>query len=112
MLYIQKSKQYAYKSKTTPQRTQGYNRERHNTPNRKHCNLVIAKIDNDVDTTEVYTYDESDEETNSVELLDIVEDVDEQDYHTDSSSESEEDTYLTPPGYIPPTPPDHGEMRE
>ena len=76
------------------------------------ANLVIAKIDNDVDTTDVYTYDESDKETNSVELLDIVEDVDEQDYHTDSSSESEEDTYSTPPGYIPPTPPDHGEMRE
>ena len=31
--------------------------------------------------------------------------MDKQDYHTNSSSESEEDTYSTPPGYIPPTPP-------
>ena len=76
------------------------------------ANLVIAEIDNEVDTTDVYTDDKSDEETNAVELSDIVEDVDEQDYHTVSSSESEEDTYSTPPGYIPPTPPDHGEMRE
>merc|ERR1712240_740595 len=66
-------------------------------------NLVIAEIDDEVDTTDVYTDDESDKETNAVELSNIVEDVDEQDYHTDSGSESEED--MTPPGYIPPTPP-------
>ena len=52
----------------------------------------------------MYTDDESDEETNAVELSDIVEDVDEQDYHTDSGSESGEDA-PTPPGYIPPIPP-------
>ena len=50
-------------------------------------NLVIAEIDNKVDTTDVYTDDESNEETNAVELSDIVEDVDKQDYHTDSGSE-------------------------
>merc|ERR1712240_167242 len=67
-------------------------------------NLVIAVIDDEVDTTDVYTDDKSDEETNAVELSDIVEDVDEQDYHTDSGSESGEDA-PTPPGYIPPAPP-------
>ena len=67
------------------------------------ANLVIAKIDDEVDTTDVYTDDESNEETNAVELSDIVEDVDKQDYHTDSGSESEEDT--TPSRYIPPTHP-------
>ena len=67
------------------------------------ANLVIAKIDDEVDTTDVYTDDESNEETNAVELSDIVEDLDKQDYHTDSGSESEEDT--TPSRYIPPTHP-------
>ena len=61
------------------------------------ANLVTAEIDDDVDTTDVYTDDKSDEETNAVELSDIVEDVDEQDYHTDIGSESVEDA-PTPPG--------------
>ena len=50
-------------------------------------NLVFTEIDNEVDTTDVYTDDESNEETNAVELSDIVEDLDKQDYHTDSGSE-------------------------
>ena len=64
----------------------------------------MAEIDDEVDTADVYTDNESDEETNAVELSDIVEDVNEQDYQTESGSESGEDTPV-PPGYIPPTPP-------
>ena len=71
-------------------------------------NLVFAEIDDEVDTTDVYTDDESDEETNAVELSDIIEDMDEQDYHTDS--ESEED--MTPLDTSHPHLPDRGGMRE
>ena len=63
----------------------------------------MAEIDDKVDTADVYTDNESDEETNAVELSDIVKDVNEQDYQTESSSEPGEDI-LVPPGYIPPTP--------
>ena len=73
-------------------------------PTGNSANLVMAEIDDEVDTTNVYTDNESDEETNAVELSDIVEDVNEQDYQTESGSESGEDTPV-PPGYIPPTPP-------
>ena len=73
-------------------------------PTRNGANLVIAEIDNKVDTTNIYKDDKSDEDTNALELSDIIKDVDEQDYHTDSGSESGENI-PTPPGYIPPTPP-------
>ena len=72
-------------------------------PSGNGANLVIAEIDDEVDTRDIYTDDESDEETNAVELSDTVEDVDEQDYRTESGSDAE-DTQ-TPPGYVPPTPP-------
>ena len=68
------------------------------------ANLVMAAVDDEVDTTDIYTDYESDKETNAVELSDIVKDVDEQDYRTESGRDSEDDTQM-PPGYIPPTPP-------
>ena len=39
-----------------------------------------------------------------MEFSDIVEDVDKQDYRTESGSDSEDDTQM-PPGYVLPTPP-------
>ena len=63
-------------------------------------NLVIAKIDNEVDTVDIYTDDESDE-ANAAELYGVIEDVDEPEYHTDSESEEEKKAH----GYVPPTPP-------
>ena len=73
-------------------------------PTRNGANLVMAEIDDEVDIADVYTDNESDEKTNAVELSGIVEDVNEQDYQTESGSESGEDTPV-PPRYIPPTPP-------
>ena len=43
----------------------------------------MAEDDDEVDTRDIYTDDESDEETNAVELSDIIDEVDEQDYHTE-----------------------------
>ena len=67
------------------------------------ANLVMAEDDDEVDTRDIYTDDESDEETNAVELSDIIKKVDEQDYHTESGSDSESTDI--PEDYAPPTSP-------
>ena len=64
---------------------------------------MIAEDDDVVDTRDIYTDDESDEETNAVKLSDTIGEVDENDYHTESDSDSESTD--TPDGYAPPTPP-------
>ena len=66
----------------------------------------MAEDDNKVDTRDIYTDDESDEETNAVELSDTIDDVDEQDYQTESDSDSENTE--TPSGYAPPLRLDQG----
>ena len=66
----------------------------------------MAEDDDEVDTRDIYTDDESDEETNAVELSDIIDEVDEQDYRTESDSDSE--STETPSGYAPPLHPNQG----
>ena len=67
------------------------------------ANLVMAEDDDEVDTRDIYTDDESDEETNAVELSDFIDEVDKQGYHTESGSDSENND--TTNGCAPPTPP-------
>ena len=63
----------------------------------------MAEDDDEVDTRDIYTDDESDKETNAVELSDTIDEVDKQDYRTESDSDSESTD--TPADYAPPTPP-------
>ena len=74
--------------------------DQHPQPGNGSQNLVIAEIDDEVDTTDIYTDDELDK-ANVVELSGELEDVDEQEYYTDSESDEEVEKC----GYVPPTPP-------
>ena len=58
-------------------------------------------IDDDSDSTEVYTSDEESQGANAAQLSNDSESVDGQEYYSDSQSDEEDDT----DGYTPPTPP-------
>ena len=64
-------------------------------------NLVIAEIDNSVESTEIYTSDDESEEANAAQLCDESESIDDQEYYSDGQMDKEEGVG----NYAPPTPP-------
>ena len=52
-------------------------------PGKGSQNLVIAEIDDDVDSTEIYTSDEESQEANLARISDESESVDDQEYYSD-----------------------------
>ena len=69
--------------------------------------MVITEIDDDVDTTDIYMDNESDE-VNMAQLSGESESVDEQEYYSDGETDEEDSVGR----YVPPTPPSQGRRLE
>ena len=63
--------------------------------------MVIAKIDDDVDSTEIYTSDDESDEANVAQLCNESESIDNQEFYSDGQMDKEEGVG----DHAPPTPP-------
>ena len=63
--------------------------------------MVIAKIDDDVDSTEIYSSDDESDEANVAQLCNESESIDNPEYYSDGQMDKEESVG----DYAPPTPP-------
>ena len=64
-------------------------------------NLVVAKVNDDMDSTEIFTSDEEAHGANIAKICDDSESVDSQEYYSDEQSDHGKDITK----YTPPTPP-------